>query len=155
MKTFVDTAGRTWTLAINVDAIKRVKGLTQVNLLEALEGTLIEKLSADPLLLCDVLFALVKPEADSKGISDSDFGKALAGDAIELATTALLEELVDFFPEARRRVLQKALSKLKAWQNKVISVAEKRLDSPALEAELEARLNALNASSGNSPGVSA
>jgi hypothetical protein len=113
--------------------------------LEALEGTLIEKLSADPILLCDVLFALVKPEADSKAISDTDFGKALAGDAIELATTALLEELVDFFPEARRRVLQKALSKLKVWQNKALSAAEKRLDSPALEAELEARLNALSA----------
>jgi hypothetical protein len=145
MKTFTDTAGRTWTIAVNVDTLKRVRALVNVNLLEVIEGTLIEKLIADPILLCDVLFAAVKPEADAKSISDVDFGKALAGDAIELATTALLEELVDFFPEARRRVLQKALQKLKTWQTKVLQVAESRLDNPELESQLEARLKELNA----------
>ena len=149
MKTFTDTAGRTWTVALNVDALKRVRALTSVNLLEVLDGALIEKLTSDPILLCDVLFAVVKPEADAKSISDTDFGKALAGDSIELATTALLEELVDFFPEARRRVLQKALGKLKAWQTKVLQTAESRLDNPALEAQLEARLNELSALSGS------
>ena len=145
MKTFNDTAGRTWTIAINVDTLKRIRALVNVNLLEVIEGTLIEKLIADPILLCDVLFAAVKPEADVKGVSEVDFGKALAGDAIELATTALLEELVDFFPEARRRVLQKAVLKLKTWQTKVLQVAESRLDNPELENQLEARLKELNA----------
>ena len=32
MRTFNDNAGRTWTVAINVGAIKRVKGLLDVNL---------------------------------------------------------------------------------------------------------------------------
>ena len=39
MKTFNDNAGRTWTVAINVDCIKRVKALLDVNLLDAIEGT--------------------------------------------------------------------------------------------------------------------
>ena len=33
MKTFIDNAGRTWTVAVNVDAIKRVRDLADVNLL--------------------------------------------------------------------------------------------------------------------------
>ena len=55
MKTFTDNAGRTWTVAINVDCIKRVKTLLAVNLLDAIEGKLIEDLVSDPVLLCDVI----------------------------------------------------------------------------------------------------
>ena len=38
MKTFNDTAGRTWTVTINVDAVKRLKSLLGVNLMDAVEG---------------------------------------------------------------------------------------------------------------------
>src|SRR5262245_66052332 len=104
MKTFSDNAGRIWTLQINVDAIKRVRDLAEVNLLEVVEGKLLERLISDPVLLCDVIYSVCKPEADAKQVSDEDFGRAMAGDAIEAATTALLEELVGFFPQARRKV---------------------------------------------------
>ena len=40
--------------------------------------------------------------AEKQKISDEDFGRGLGGDAIDSATTALLEELVDFFPQRRR-----------------------------------------------------
>ena len=141
MKTFNDNAGRTWTVAINVDAIKRVKSLLCVNLLEAVEGKLIERLVSDPVMLCDVLYALCKPEADAKQITDEDFGRAMAGDAIDHGTTCLLEELVDFFPLARRQVLAKALAKLKAFQKKAVETASKRLDDPKLDQQLEALLS--------------
>ena len=154
MKTFKDNAGRTWTVTVNVDAIKRVRTLLGVNILEVVDGKLIERLASDPVLLCDVLYALVKPEADSQKVADEDFGRAMAGDAIELATTALLEELVDFFPLGKRRLLQKALAKLKDWESKAMSVAEKKLDSPELEAQFENALKSIGGSSGNSPGSS-
>jgi hypothetical protein len=162
MKTFNDNAGRTWTVAINVDAIKRVKSLLGVNLLEAVEGKLIERLVSDPVMLCDVLYVLCKPEADSKQVSDEDFGRAMAGDAIDLGTTCLLEELVDFFPLAKRQVLAKALAKLKTFQTKAVETASKRLDDPKLDRQLEQILSgdglpALTPgdSSGNSPASSA
>ena len=151
MKTFKDNAGRTWTVTVNVDAIKRVRSLLDVNLLDAVDGKLLERLVTDPVLLCDVIYCVCKPEADTKNISDEDFGRAMAGDAIEHATTALLEELVDFFPLGKRRVLQKALGKLKTLEAKALAVAEKRIDSPELEAEMEAALNSIGSSSGNSP----
>src|SRR5690606_18405993 len=108
MKTFNDNAGRTWTVAINVDAIKRVKSLLGVNLLDAVEGKLIEQLVSDPVMLCDVLYVLCKPEADAKQVSDEDFGRSMAGDAIDHGTTCLLEELVDFFPMAKRQEIGRA-----------------------------------------------
>ena len=76
MRTFTDNTGRAWTIAINVDAIKRVKALAKVNLLEAVEGKLIERLVSDPVLLCDVVYTLCKPQADQLDVSDEDFGRA-------------------------------------------------------------------------------
>ncbi|MBI5725923.1 MAG: hypothetical protein HZA50_18330 [Planctomycetes bacterium] len=141
MKTFSDNAGRTWTVTVNVDAVKRVKSLLSVNLLEAVDGKLLEKLIGDPVLLCDVIYAVCKPQADAQKISDEDFGRAMAGDAIELATTALLEELCDFFPLARRTLLRKALTKLKKLESMALASAQNRLDSPELEKIFRETLN--------------
>lgn len=149
MKTFNDNAARSWTVQVNVDAIKRVRDLAQVNLLEVVEGKLLERLISDPILLCDVIYCLCKPEADSKSVSDVDFGRAMGGDAIDGATTALLEELVDFFPQAKRRVLAKALAKLQKLQTAALAAVETRLDSPELDRQMAARLAQLENSSGS------
>ena len=155
MKTFTDNAGRVWTVQVNVDAIKRVRDLVQVNLLEVVEGKLLERLISDPVLLCDVIHSLCKPEADAKNVSDVDFGKAMGGDAIDGGTTALLEELVDFFPQAKRRVLAKALAKLRKLETAALAAVETRLDSPELERQMAQRLAQLESSSGSAPESSA
>ena len=151
MKTFTDNAGRTWTVTVNVDAIRRVRSLLGVDLLSVADGKLLERLVADPVLLCDVIYAVCRPEADAKQVSDEEFGRAMAGDAIDLATTALLEELVAFFPLAKRRLLAKALAKLKTLEARALEVAQQRLDSPELEARLAAALSELGSSSGSLP----
>ena len=81
MKSFTDNKGRTWTLEVNVAAIKRVRGLCKVDLNSIVEvdsenrptAHLLEQLSSDPVLLVDVLYAICKPEADKLGVSDEDF----------------------------------------------------------------------------------
>jgi hypothetical protein len=139
MKTFADNTGRTWAVVVNVTAVKRVRDLLQENLLEIAEpaGKLLERLVEDPCLLCDVLYCLVKPEADSKGVSDEDFGRGLAGDALGAATDALLEEIADFFPKGRREVLHRILGKLTALQGRAATLALARLEDPALDRQLE------------------
>ena len=154
MKTFKDNADRTWTVTVNVDAIKRVRSLLSIDLMEAVEGKLIERLIGDPVLLCDVIYSVCKEDADAKGITDEEFGRAMAGDAIELATTALLEELVDFFPQGKRQLLRKALAKLETLQETMLAVVSERLDSPELDAQLLAELRKLGDSSGDSPASS-
>lgn len=143
MKTFCDNSGRSWSVAINVECIKRVKSLLDVNLLDAVDGKLLEQFISDPVLLCDVLYAICKPEADTKNVSDEEFGRAMAGDAIDAGTTALLEELVDFFPSGKRQVLSKALAKLKTFENKALEAASQRLDDPELEKRMEEAINSI------------
>lgn len=135
MKTFTDNAGRTWTVALNVTTLKRVKSLCGVDLLDVVNdsGKLIERLVGDPVLLCDVIFALCKEQADAKSVSDEDFGCAMAGDPIETATTALLEELVDFFPKGKREVLRRALQKMRLYEEKFLKAAHLKLDDPTMD----------------------
>ena len=67
MKTFNDNAGRTWAVAINLECVKRLKSLLGINLLDAIEGKLLEQLVSDPVLLCDCVYAICKPEAELRG----------------------------------------------------------------------------------------
>lgn len=113
MKTFTDNAGRVWTVAVTVATIKRVRDLAGVDLLRIVEPAdanqppgepaLLDQLASDPVLLVNVLFAACQPQAAAAGMSDTDFGAAMAGDAIAAAGEALLEELVSFYPSPRQR----------------------------------------------------
>jgi hypothetical protein len=152
MRTFKDNAGRTWTVDINVATLKRVRGLTGVDLMQVIEGTLIEKLIRDPVLLCDVVYAICKTEADTAKVSDEDFGRAMAGDAIEAATTAVLEELVGFCPSPRDRAnLGRVLQATKKVMERARDLVEKKLDSGELDRLADRLLESAGASSGSAP----
>jgi len=149
MTSFSDNAGRSWTVAINVDAIKRVRGLVGVDLLEVLDGTLIERLVRDPVLLCDVVYAVCKPEADERGVSDEDFGRSMAGDAIEQATKALLEELVGFSPNPRdRAALRRVIATTWKVMERARDLVEQRIETGELERIAEQALAKAGGSSG-------
>jgi hypothetical protein len=155
MRSFQDNLGHPWIVTVNVDAVKRVRKLLDVNLLEVAEGKLLERLANDPVLLCDVLYVLIKPDADKRNVSDEEFGRAMGGDAILQATEALLEELVDFFPQPKRRLLRTAREKLKIWEAKALAAAEEKLASNELDNRMELALKNFGNSSGNSPESSA
>ena len=155
MKTFKDNAGRTWTVSITVDAIKRVRGLLDVDLLEVVGGKLIDRLITDPVLLCDIVYAVCKPEADAQSVSDEDFGRAMSGDAIEHATTALLEELVSFSPSPRDRAnLKQVLDTTRRVMDRARDLVEQRIESGELDRIAEEALNQTVPSAGNSSGNS-
>ena len=134
MKAFTDNANRSWNVEINVAAIKRVRDLSEIDLLEIIEGTLIEKLISDPVLLCDIIYIVCKPQADERNVTDEQFGQAMAGDAIEHATTALLEELVSFCPSPRdRKNLGRVLEATNRVMDRARDLVEQKLDSGELD----------------------
>ncbi len=155
MKEFTDNADRVWTVEINVTAVKRVRDLLGVDLLSIVDdGKLLGRLTTEPVLLVDVIYVLCKPQADTLEVSDEDFGRAMGGDSLEAATTALLEELVAFFPTKRRRLLKRALAKFEEVETKVLELAEAKLDSPEVKAEIARLLATVGDSSGASPASS-
>ena len=142
MRTFTDNAGRTWTVALNVAAIKRVRDLAKVDLLDLAGGQVIEKLVVDPVTLCDVLFAVCKTQADLAQVTDIQFGEAMAGDAIELASKALIEELIQFFPNARERAaLSRVVQTMDAAMDRARTLVEQRLENGEIERAMSAAVS--------------
>ena len=145
MAEFRDNEGRSWVIQVTTTTLKRVKSLLGVDLGKmATDGSLYKVLAEDPILLCDLLYAICKPQADERKLSDEDFGRGLAGDAIDAATTALMEGLIDFFPKGRRELHRKALAKFRTLEVKAIRNAEDRIDSDELDKELDRRLESLS-----------
>ena len=142
MKTFTDISGRIWTITVTVDTIKRVRSLTDTNLLDLTNGKLMQELADDTCKLVDVLFAVCKPEADSKNITDEDFGRSLAGDATDNAQTALFEELVDFFPSRKRHILRDMLAKVKLVEDAAEKKAMTLLNDPRMMEKMQESLEA-------------
>lgn len=150
MKTFRDTAGREWAIAVDVNAIKRVMKAPiehlgeplKVNLLALVEpdSDLLKKVVEYPPLVCDIAYALCKPQCDEKGVSDEDFGRAMGGDVLEKALDAIIEETVDFFPQGRRAVLKKVLSKSQTFAEKAKALTAARLAAGELDAAIDALL---------------
>ena len=159
MKSFTDNTGRAWMLAVTVGTIKRVRALCGVDLANIItlepgkqpKVDLLERLATDPVLLVDVLYAVCKPEADAKNITDEEFGRAMAGDAIELATAALLDEVIDFFPEAKRQVFRKILNATRRFEVKSKQALTELLTDPELDGKIDAALEQLMNSSSASP----
>lgn len=153
MHGFKDTEGRSWALSINVTSIRRVRGLVGVDLCKLIDDKLqpFADLVSDPCKLVDVLYCLCKEEADKRGVSDEDFGRAMAGDVIDESINAFTEELIDFFQNARIRAsLRTVIAKGKTIQTKMLEHAEVMLAKIDPEKESRTLISSLT----NSPASS-
>ncbi len=140
MKTFADNLNRKWEITLTIGSVKRVMGLLPgVNLLELDKGDppLLTRLATDVTLLCDIIYALVKPQADKAGCSDEDFGAALGGDVILRAQEAFYEEIVLFFQALKRADLVKALEIQKAVVEKAVERTVDQIEKIDLDEALE------------------
>lgn len=139
MKTFKDNNGRQWQLELTFDSAKRVRDLLDVNLLAPEQGQppLLTKLGTDEILLCDVIYVLVKPQADEAGISDVQFGQALGGDAICNAVNAFYDELMDFFRKRGRLDRAQAVATQKQMIDLAVSRTTETLQNLDLAREVE------------------
>jgi len=139
MKTFHDTTGREWTIELNVASVKRVRSLLGVDLLALHAGQppLITCLGSDVCLLCDVLFALVKPQADAAQVSDEQFGQGLGGAALLDGQQALYAELADFFRALGRTDMTVAVQTQGETIRLATAAAEARIRKLDLAREVE------------------
>ena len=148
MRQFTDTKERVWEVELNVRQMKRVRdilGIDLVNVIQAgKDGAVatdtLDRVANDPILLVDILWVLCEGQAKAAGVTDDDFGSSLAGDSVADATRAFLDELVDFFPGARRLFLKKAVDLARKYETENLEVLEKALASPEFEERLKTSL---------------
>lgn len=139
MKQFKDMKGRPWDVEVTVSTLKRVKALLGVDLMQVVEGKdLLQRLYADPCFLVDVVCAVLRPQLEAKGVGDEDFGAAMAGDAIEHAAVALIEEIIAFCPSQKDRANLLAVWKAaQSGMERARDLAAARIQSGALDKAID------------------
>jgi hypothetical protein len=164
MHSFKDSQGRDWNIAVNVNSAKRVRdGVAGFDLMKVVEDKhTIAKITDDPFTLVAVLYAICQPQAEAASVTPEAFGEAMGGDALDQAATALLADLVDFFPPHRRGPLKAAVETLRTIQAKAAEMATAKIQSPEmmskvvdiLQSHLDSPLSTLGAPSTKTPGLS-
>jgi len=129
VQAFADNTGQQWTLELTIGAAKRVRRLVDVDLLALHEGDppLLTRLELDLELLVNVIYAIVKPQADAAEVSDEQFGERLGGEAMLAAHGAFMEALADFFRGLGRTYLVTAIEKQQALIDRAIQEADGRI----------------------------
>lgn len=136
MKTFKDQTGQEWEVVINVGTVKRVRDLAGVDLLDIVKGKVATELADDSVKLCEVIYALVKPQAEKKDLTIDAFLELMGGDSIDEAVSAFLGELVNFSPRRQRKILEKAIEVGQEVQELQTKEAEAKLSEPGIVAKV-------------------
>lgn len=154
MHIFTDNKGRRWDVVLNVNQMKLVRANLSIDLVNVItldskgqvKVDLIDRIANDPCLLVDILAVLTRTQAEGYGVDEAEFGASLAGEAIEDATKAFLDELVDFFPGAKRLFLEKAVALSRKYTHEMTSQLRKALEDPELEKRLALSMNSSRSS---------
>jgi len=139
---FRDSNGQTWDLTLNVGALKRCQELAGIDLAAKVEGGLFDELADDPIMLCNVLAAIVRPQMTmqsqtaARSMTDEDFAAALGGDVIYEAAQALIEAIVYFFRGRHGGIVAKIAAKRKSLQALTTKAVDAYIDSGEIEKKL-------------------
>lgn len=137
MPQFKDTAGNAWSITLNIDITRKIKNALGVDLLKSMDDPkVLQRLGDDIETLVNTLWLCVSEQAATRSIDEGAFCKLLDGETIDQATRALLEALIDFFPESRRAILRKVADKVKAIEATILATIEEKIDAGAIEAAL-------------------
>jgi hypothetical protein len=126
MHAFRDAEGREWSVSVNVLTVKKLRVIGCDIMAE--DGGGINVLASDPVALVESLWMICQEQAMKRGVTESMFFESLGGDALEQATEAMIGAIVDFFPSARKRLLQKAMDKSRVLKAEMIRRAEEKID---------------------------
>jgi hypothetical protein len=162
---FKDTEGRAWCLDLTIASIKRVKSITDIDLLNIQDGSALLELSRDPLKLVDLLWAIISPQANELKITDEQFGSSLGGLALRDASEAFLTAITSFFQQwspAMGETLLKLHTKISEMDLKASELTRAKLADPRIdealektyqrvEQEMETALNNLSTAGNSSP----
>lgn len=143
MQKFKDKKENEWILELTVGSAKRVKldcGVDLINITDfdaADKKSPLEELAENPFLMVDVLFSLCRKQAEEKGIDDIAFGGLFDFETVQDAVDALVQEIINFTPPVRRKLLQKIYDKNKQIMGETEKQADELMGSPEFDKDLE------------------
>ena len=139
MHSFKDRTGRVWNMEATFGSYSRVKSQTGVSLFEiATEQRRCLEQLADPFTLGAVIWSMIEPQAESRGVSPEAFYGEFDGPTIKAAYDALIDEMIFFCQPHHRKLLTAAAKKVRDAEAAAGKVIDQRM--PEIERELDAEI---------------
>jgi len=149
MAAFVDATGRSWVLAVNIGKCLRCKEATGIDLMGGDVGALFTTLGQDLGKFAEVLWQVVEHRPDETADA---FYAGLAGDALDGATSAFVEAMLDFFPRLKRAMARKIADRTRTRLEQAAEAIE-GMSAETLDQLLTTSIpTAAGSTSGPSPG---
>lgn len=142
-QTFTDSLQRKWTINIDLGARNRVRSLVAFDIFDVDNPAELMRLSDDPVLMVDVLYALLKPQCDKLNLDDMSFAEGMDGYAIASGYECYEAALIVFFQQAaptKGRVLVGRIEKMRSVLPRVEEMAIQQLDSEEMDQAITAKL---------------
>jgi len=130
MKTFTDSQGREWTIALNLGTAMMIKDRLGLDLLQPELGDppLLTRIGTDEMLLGEVLCAFLSDQFVKYDLDETGVKMAFDGETLLAAQEAFYGELADFFRSRGRNDRTKAIEKQQALIQAAIKANEARVD---------------------------
>lgn len=147
--TFQGLDNETWSVEVNAYTVEKVKADVGVDLYEVVSDTgrdVFSRLADDPPKLVAVLHVLCEEQIEKRGTTPQQWARVLgSGDALDAATEALINGVINFSRPSRRAVLEKMLDKMRLVETRVVQRAESKLDSEEIDALIDKALTQFDA----------
>jgi hypothetical protein len=145
MKTIKDCQGRPWDIALTAASVNRIReGVIRnekpirVGDLDTLHD-LITRLQNDFILLGEILFEVIRPQAASRNVTKDDFLDSIFGDTLDEMLAAFLDELIAFLPGSTRSLVAGARKEIEAQNAALVGLAIDQLNAlPAVRQPMAA-----------------
>lgn len=154
MSSFKDRRNQDWILEITIGGAKRVRDLVGVDIYKLTrEGCQpLQDLLSDPIKLVDCVFVLCQPQAETRKVTDLDFGELIAGESLMAVTQAFMDALADFSQSPSESKLVRAITKR---AKEAETIMERKIGEMDQSLNMEDLIQKLSAISGKSPEFSA
>jgi hypothetical protein len=142
MRSVTDRNGKQWHLDITVLTVERVKSACKIDM----PGLFGDKMAALDALLFDPVFPQVIFECcrDRGDLTLEALKEVWNGEFADLVIEAWLEELIGFFPNARKREsLRNALTALREINTRIVEGSAKMMTPEAVEQTVASALSSL------------
>lgn len=134
MQTFRDEENRLWKLKATVNATKRIREQTEVNLLTLLDDkSIVAAALSDSCMFVAMLYAWCEPQAEELGVDPEAFGELIYGETFDAAFVAFQTELPNFFPPQRRTTVEKLIRRYQAAEEMSMVRTSKLIESPQVD----------------------
>jgi hypothetical protein len=129
MKSFRDAENREWFLRLDFETLERVEASTGVKLDDIASDNPQSVVAVQSAVTRGkVLWAMVEPQANERGITRAQFAKAMDGPAMYAAHKALLDEQVFFSPPEYRVILELSLRAQEEHNAKAVEEARREAE---------------------------